>query len=119
QCRSLLLVCAPEQRGHEKEDDDRADAFPFVARKAEKPTHDRRRCRLTWRLRLRLGRQPIESGLEPLLAEHILEQSKSHPDGGATKSDVPVHPLREVAGDKRTSDCADVDAHVEEREAGI
>ena len=119
QCRSLLLVCAPEQSGHEKEDDDRADAFPFVPRKAEEPTTHRRRPRQSWRLRLPLCREPIEPGLEPFLAEHILRQAKGHPDPGAAKSDVPVHALREIAGDQRTGDGADVDAHVEEREAGI
>ena len=44
---------------------------------------------------------------------------KRHADAGAREAEVPVDALREVAGDERPEERAEVDPHVEDREAGV
>ena len=68
---------------------------------------------------LSAGRQSIDGRLEPLLAEDVLRQAKGHADAGAGEAEVPVDALREIAGDQRADEGAEVDAHVEDREARI
>ena len=68
---------------------------------------------------LRLLLEAIDGRVEPLLSEHVLHEAERHADAGAREADVPVDPLREVAGDERPDERAEVDPHVEDREAGV
>ena len=52
-------------------------------------------------------------------AEDVLNEAERHPDAGARESDVPVDALREVPGDERPENGAEVDPHVEDREPGV
>ena len=68
---------------------------------------------------LRFLRQPIQRRLEPPLAEHVLDQAEHHAEAGRGEAEVPVDALREIAGDQRPDECAEVDPHVEDREPGV
>ena len=54
-----------------------------------------------------------------LLAGNVLDHAERHADTGAGKAQVPVHPLGKVACDEWPQRRAQVDAHVEDGEAGV
>ena len=54
-----------------------------------------------------------------LPSSNVLNESEHHPHTGAREPEMPVDALREIAGDERSQRGAEVDAHVEDREAGV
>src|SRR3982074_1252349 len=52
-------------------------------------------------------------------AQAIGDESDHHTEPGGTEAERPTHPLAEDARDKRGDQGADVDSHVEDREAGV
>ena len=63
--------------------------------------------------------EAIDGGLQLAFAEGVLDQAGGHADAGGGKADVPVDALGEVAGDEWAEERAEVDAHVEDREACV
>ena len=66
-----------------------------------------------------LLRQTLDRGAEVFPARHVLHEPERHADAGAGKAQVPVDPLREIAGDEGAERRAQVDPHVEDREPGV
>ncbi len=66
-----------------------------------------------------LRREPLDRGRELLLPEDVLDDSEEHADAGAREPGMPVHFLREVPGDDRAEEGAEVDAHVENGEPRV
>ena len=65
-------------------------------------------------------RRRVQAGVAEVLgAEHVLDEAEHHPDAGGAEADVPVDALTEIAADQRRDERAEVDAHVEDREAGV
>ena len=68
---------------------------------------------------LRFLRQSFQRRLESPLSEHVLDQSEDHPDASRREPQMPVHALREPAGDERPGECPQVDPHVEDGEPRV
>ena len=70
----------------------------------------------------RKDRLPLETRhrvLQPPSPEDVLRQAKQHTDAGRREAEMPIDALREVSGDERTNERAEVDAHVEQGESGV
>src|SRR5690606_28490470 len=52
-------------------------------------------------------------------AEPVPEHAEQHADAGNTEAVVPADALAQVAGEQWCRERTDVDAHVEDREAGV
>ena len=108
----------------------------------ERGEHDERSAEnqngTTFQLRCGFGRRRLHrmhACLTQLLrSEHVLQKAQRHADAGSAEAPVPtrigIHAeaadppaearvLREKSGNQRTHECAEVDAHVEDGEAGV
>jgi len=62
----------------------------------------------------------MQSGFAQVLAaQDILNQAQRHAYAGQHESQVPVHALPDVSAGQRSEERAQVDSHVEQREAGV
>ena len=55
----------------------------------------------------------------PAAGVQEVDESEQHGDGGGAKAPMPAPVLAEITGDQPAEDRADIDAHVEEGEAGV
>src|SRR5437764_15309805 len=51
--------------------------------------------------------------------ERVLNQPRRHADTRQSKAPMPVDGLADIAASQRRNECADVDAHVEDRKSGV
>src|SRR2546425_8613213 len=65
------------------------------------------------------GGEPRDCRLQPPTAENVLHQAKSHADPGTREAQMPVYRFGQLAGDDRSEERTEVDAHVKDREAGV
>src|SRR6476659_1932009 len=61
----------------------------------------------------------MNRGVQPLLPEYVLDYAERHPESGTGEADVPVHSLCQIAGDERSDERPEIDAHVEDRESSV
>ena len=113
--RSRLLVGAPEERREEEEDTTapmRFQSSPVSGAAAPRPGSAA--VAFGW------AASRSRAGCEPLPPEHVLDEpERACPTPAAGEPEVPVDLLGEAAGDDGPDEGAEVDAHVEDREAGV
>src|SRR6185436_20584373 len=98
-----------DDAGHRKNHHQRDDGDEAERRHLHSPV-------LAW-----IRRGGLETnGPERLGRTHAIgEESDQHADAGSAEPEVPTHFLTEIAGDERRDEGAQVDAHVENREASV
>ena len=111
---SRLLVRAPKQRRKDEQHEHGADATPILGGQG----HGGRR-RIGGGTRRALRVKPIDGRLQPMPAQHILNQSEHHAHAGTGETEVPIDSLGEPARDERPQEGAEVDSHVEDREPRV
>ena len=123
QRRSRLLVARPRTGvANEEEDHDRADALPLDAVKPRTPRGSRRRSGAV--RAVESSRAAAVESFDRRLAGAVCPSTywitpNTMPMPADGEPDVPVDALREIAGDERPEECAEVDPHVEDREPRV
>src|SRR6266480_5913392 len=54
-----------------------------------------------------------------MASDHVLNEAGGHADARTCEADVPVDPLRQIAGDERTEQRAEINPHVEDGEPRV